>query len=283
MWWAHSNGSHTHPDERLLTPSDLAGTVMAMTGGASQNILPLVERFRETLIAHATNGGADPAVFANGRAALIRDASLKPVLPAWIRTCRNLDDFWSMIKHKFRTYQERREWLRNEFGPIFAALEERNDRPGDASISTRLHDAGGAYVHEAWQKALARRDSDPDGAITMARTLLEEVCRYVLDEEHEVYDEKADLPKLYSIVAKKLKLAPSQHTEDIVKRILGGCHSIVEGLGALRSKVGDAHAKGKRGASASPRHAAFAVNVAGAASSFILETYEARKNAGALG
>ena len=132
-------------------------------------------------------------------------------------------------------------------------------------------------MHDAWQKALARRESDPDGAITMARTLLEEVCRYVLDAEHEVYDEKADLPKLYGMVAKKLKLAPSQHTEDIVKRILGGCHSIVEGLGSLRSRVGDAHAKGRRGTSAAPRHAAFAVNIAGAASSFIVETYEARR------
>jgi len=128
-----------------------------------------------------------------------------------------------------------------------------------------------------WRKALARREEDPDGAITVARTLLEEVCRLVLDQENEQYDEKADLPKLYGLVTKKLKLAPSQHTEDTFKRILGGCHSIVEGLGALRSKVGDAHAKGKVGAQAAPRHAAFAVNVAGATANFILETYEARK------
>ena len=105
------------------------------------------------------------------------------------------------------------------------------------------------------------------------------MCRYVLDEGGDGYDEKAELPKLYGMVAKKLMLAPSQHTEDIVKRILGGCHSIVEGLGALRSKVGDAHAKGKTGARAAPRHAAFAVNIAGAAACFILETYEARREA----
>lgn len=113
--------------------------------------------------------------------------------------------------------------------------------------------------------------------ITTARTLLEEVCRFVLDDVGDTYDEKADLPKLYGLVAKKLKLAPSQHSEDIVKRILGGCHSIVDGLGALRSRIGDAHAKGRSGARAAPRHAALAVNVAGAAACFILETHEVRK------
>ena len=36
----------------------------------------------------------------------------------------------------------------------------------------------------------------------------------------------------------------SQHTEDAFKRILGGATSVVEGLGSLRNKIGDAHGQG---------------------------------------
>jgi hypothetical protein len=37
-------------------------------------------------------------------------------------------------------------------------------------------------VSEMWHKALDRRTDDPDGAITAARTLLETVCKHILDE-----------------------------------------------------------------------------------------------------
>ena len=248
----------------------------------NEELIILIESLRNTLTSHSTGGAGDSLVYAKGRQALLDDPSLSTITPRWLKSCRNLSDFWGMIKQKFGRYQERRDWLRTEFEPIFDLLEGRTPRPADATITERLRSSGAEYVHDMWQKALARREQDPDGAITAARTLLEEVCRFVLDEEQETYDEKADLPKLYGIVAKKLTLAPSQHTEDIVRRILGGCHSIVEGLGALRSKIGDAHAKGKTGAHAAPRHAAFAVNVAGAAASFILETYEFRKKDGTL-
>jgi abortive infection Abi-like protein len=52
------------------------------------------------------------------------------------------------------------------------------------------------------------------------------------------------LPALYRSVALRLQIAPSQHTEEAFKRILGGATSIVEGLGPLRNKIGDVHGQG---------------------------------------
>jgi hypothetical protein len=72
---------------------------------------------------------------------------------------------------------------------------------------------------------------------------------------------KADLPKLYVLAAEKLNLPPSKHTEDIFKQNLGGCHSVVQGLGALRSKVGDAQGQGKKPVKPAPRHAELAVKL----------------------
>jgi hypothetical protein len=45
------------------------------------------------------------------------------------------------------------------------------------------------------------------------------------------------------MIAKNLNLAPDQHTEEIFKQILGSVQSVVQGLGDLRNKLGDATEK----------------------------------------
>ena len=85
------------------------------------------------------------------------------------------------------------------------------------------------------------------------------------------------MPKLYKLTAEQLNLAPSQHTEKIFKQILGGCQTVVEGLGALRNKLGDAHGKGKRSVKPAARHAELAVNLAGAMATYLIRTWEQGK------
>ena len=133
------------------------------------------------------------------------------------------------------------------------------------------------YISEAWDKARARRHEDPEGAITAARTLLESVCKHILDESGVQYGDNADLPKLYGLTSKELHLAPSQHTEEAFRKILGGAHSIVDGLANLRNRLGDAHGQGKLPVKPLPRHAELAVNMAGSMASFLLATFEAKK------
>jgi hypothetical protein len=133
-----------------------------------------------------------------------------------------------------------------------------------------------AGITEVWQKALDRRHEDPEGAITAARSLLESVCKRILEECGVEYGDNADLPKLYGLTSKELNLAPSQHTEEAFKKILGGAHSVVDGLANLRNRLGDAHGQGKRSVKPLPRHAELAVNMAGSMASFLLATFEAR-------
>lgn len=160
--------------------------------------------------------------------------------------------------------------------PLFNHIEGDGVLPGDAVVSDALLRFDPESVHAAWQKALARRHSDPEGAITSARTLLETVCKHLLDEMGVTYVDADDLPALYKAVAEHLTLAPSQYSQDAFKRILGGATSVVEGLGSLRNKIGDAHGHGKRPVKPSARHAQLAVNIAGAAATFLVETWEDR-------
>jgi hypothetical protein len=233
------------------------------------------ERLRLTLTSHATGGAGDELEFKRLRAEVLNGKQGR-LAPGFLRACRTLSDFWSFIKPKFAKYQERREYLRNEFDPLLTALEGAAS-PVDARAGelTRAYDAD--YVHGQWQKALDRRATDPEGAITAARTLLETTCKHLLDDMKIVYASDADLPGLYSTVAKGLELAPSHHTEKIFKQILGGCQAVVEGLGALRNKVSDAHGQGQRPVRPGGRHAELAVNLAGSMAVFLLSTHEERR------
>jgi hypothetical protein len=210
------------------------------------------------------------------RQELIATPRIAKLLPRFVHLCRDLGEFWNFIKPKFKSYAERREYLRNEFDPLLTMLEAEFRTPSDAAITATVQAVTSSYIQEAWQKALERRATDPEGAITAARTLLESVCKHILDAAGATYDGNADLPKLYTLTAKRLNLSPSQHTEQLFKQILGGCQTVVEGVGALRNRHSDAHGKGAAGTKAAPRHAELAVNLSGTMATLLLQTCEAR-------
>jgi hypothetical protein len=207
---------------------------------------------------------------------LLNEPSIKVKLPSFLRICSNLSEFWGHIKPKFGSYQERRDYLRDEFLPVITLLENTPGTPSDPTVTAALNKVDSEHVREAWHKALERRETDPDGAITSARSLIEAVCKHILDETGTSYQDDWQLPQLYSEVAKQLKLSPAQHSEDIFKQILGGCHSVINGMAGMRNRFSDAHGKGKAGVKAAPRHAELAVNLAGSMATFLVATWEAR-------
>jgi hypothetical protein len=160
---------------------------------------------------------------------------------------------------------------------IYTIGAHRIGSPADVAISSALERFDPDQVHARWTAALDRRTGDPAGAITLARTLLEDVCRWLLDDLGETASDQDDLPSLYRKLSKALKLAPDDHSEQVFRQILGSCQSVVESLGALRNKLGDAHGGGPRRARPAARHAELAVNLAGSMATFLVATWEARK------
>lgn len=151
--------------------------------------------------------------------------------------------------------------------------------PSDDGISATLAAFSPDDVHARWTAALERRASDPSGAITLARTLLEDVCKWILAEAKDTTtQDKDDLPVLYKKLAKVLKLAPDDHTEQVFKEILGNCQHVVVSLGALRNKLGDAHSPGPKRARPLARHAELAVNLSGTMATFLVSTWQARQS-----
>lgn len=220
----------------------------------------------------------EPEEYERLRRAFLRDPAMpSDLIPEVIKRNRDLDTLWSYAKDFHGSWEPRRRHIRDEFGPLLDYLDRPQAAPADGDITFTLTRFDSEAVNEAWQRALQRRSSDPAAAITAARTMLESVLKNVLDDAGETYGEADDLPKLYRRVSELLNLAPSQHTEPIFKQVLGGCASVVAGLGAVRNKVGDAHGTGRRPVKPAPRHADLVVNLAGAMALFIVQTADDRR------
>ena len=224
------------------------------------------------LVERATGGAEDDSAYRALRHEFIDNPQTRPLVPQFVRTHRHLSSFWHFIKTEAPTYAERRTLIYEGFAPLTEHLEIRDSAPIDEIASTAFASTPEG-VRSVWAKALDRRDSDPEGAITLARTLLETVIKHVLDECGEAYDDKEELPKLYRRAAKALNLAPDQHAEEPIKAILGGMMNLVNGIGTLRNRLSDSHGRGRRRrVKPSPRHAKLAVNAGGAMAMFLIET-----------
>ena len=148
--------------------------------------------------------------------------------------------------------------------------------PNKEDIEKVIRDyAEGVYIHG--KKALERARNDPGGAVTAARSLLEATIKHILDDLGVSYDDRKDVPGLYKILSKQMRISPESYDEKPIKQILSGAISIVYGMSELRNKISDSHGQGKgKVYQPAPRHAFLAVNVAGAICAFLIETYKER-------
>src|SRR5690606_18331931 len=129
------------------------------------------------LIASATGGSPDNHIYEHLRREFMANPEVRDRLPAFVRSYRNLSSFWPYIKNEAGTYAERRQIISAAFTPLIDYLEGNNAAPGDQVASETLQTFDVDGVHAVWQKAITRRIDDPEGAITVARTLLETVFK----------------------------------------------------------------------------------------------------------
>lgn len=217
----------------------------------------------------------DSSLYSQLRADLFSDRLfIKNLLPEFVISCRLLSDFWLYIKSRYKTYSERREFIREQLEPLLSYLEGDKLFFHDDVISDSIGSFDCDSVNHMWGKALERREVDPDGAITVARSLIESVCKQILVERNIVYDDSHDLPKLFKATARSLNLAPQLYNDSILKQILSGVQTTICGFASLRNGLSDAHGQPKGSYRASKRHAEFAVNLSGSIASFLIQTHQ---------
>ena len=211
--------------------------------------------------------------YAQLRAEMMRIPYVMDKAPEFLRQCRDIKEFWYFIK-EIPSYRERRKFLRDSFDDLVNFLDQRTIFSESSNLFVAIENVDSNYILNEWTKIKARVLTDPDAAITSARTLLECVCKHILSECGQESEEAHDLQDLYRKACRELNMAPEQHTEQVFKKILSGVVSIVGGLASIRNRYGDAHGKAITQAKPSARHAEYVAHLACATADFLLKSLE---------
>lgn len=136
-------------------------------------------------------------------------------------------------------------------------------------------------VHRDLERALASAEADPEDAVTAACSVVESVCRSILDASGLEWPAKEDVSGLYKAVRDPLGLNPTKDgvPDEIaadVRDALSGLTTAVKGIGALRTHGGDAHGRERGFKRIDPRIARLAIHSASAVALFLLETWQLR-------
>lgn len=232
---------------------------------------------RNNIIRLTTEGGSE-VEYGLARKRLVDHPTTKRLLPDFVRYSNDATSVkiaLSSVASGAGSWALRRGHVMKSFMPLLNFLAT-GDGAADAAITDGVISYDAPAIQAIWAKALERRTVDPEGAVTAASTLLEEVCKHIIEDSGGKWGEKWNAPMLYAAAAKVLNLSPSQHQSEVFKTILGNCQSVVQSIGSLRNKGGDAHAGGRSRVPFKPRHAALTVNLAGSMALFLIETWQAR-------
>lgn len=165
--------------------------------------------------------------------------------------------------------------LRNVDGIIIMNIAKDLNLFAPGIIDEEIEDkASSDFINQQITKCKSKMNSgDYDGAITNARTLLEEI---LLSIEEKVIglrqDYEGNLPQLYKRVSKQINMYPDDSKIDnTLNEILRGFVSIVNGFAGISNNIGDRHATIKH---PGHHHAKLAVNSSFVLSDFLLESYQ---------
>jgi hypothetical protein len=164
---------------------------------------------------------------------------------------------------------------------LLARIVEGKAIPARKSLAKHAGVLSFDTVQRDIDRALEAAERDPESAVTSASSTLESVCRSILVELGHPLPAKKDIRTLFKAVAEQLGLGTGRtdlHPEvaEDVKVILGGLATITQGIGALRTKFGDAHGRERGYARIDGRIADLAINASSTISLFLIETWQKR-------
>lgn len=88
------------------------------------DVLGYIEQFKYGLTSRATGGVYENSEYIRIRKLLLDDKNINNLVPQFIKSCRNIDEFWGFIKAEYPNYDSRRTFLATELNPIMEAVEK---------------------------------------------------------------------------------------------------------------------------------------------------------------
>lgn len=111
----------------------------------------------QNILISACEGRTDhDGLYQQIRSEWMNEPALRPLLPEFVRTCRDLSHFWGYIKSVSPKWEPRRHHVRDSMTPLFDHLEGASQVPVDKIASDVLQKFDVDGVHIIWEKALGR-------------------------------------------------------------------------------------------------------------------------------
>lgn len=151
----------------------------------------------------------------------------------------------------------------------------------DLENATDLLDKG--HFQEYIERIKKSVDQDPGLAIGSTKELVEATLKTILTELKTPADKDDDIPQLLKQVQKALDLVPdgvddAKKGADIIKVLLSNLGQVVVKVAELRNLYGTGHGKDKKRTGLNERHARLTVGAGVTLSTFLLETFELKRN-----
>lgn len=144
-------------------------------------------------------------------------------------------------------------------------------RDAEVALEIAARQLGYKDIASDWRRAQASVYTDPREAVTRSSSLIESVCKHILDTKNVLPSQDQSIQPLFKATLKVLALVPEDQPTEDLRKVAGGIISVVHGLGAFRTHVGTAHGRAPEGLDPDHIQARFAVNLAGAVSTFLME------------
>lgn len=141
----------------------------------------------------------------------------------------------------------------------------------EEALEAAARELGYDDVIGEWQSAQAAVYRDPRDAITRASSLIETVCKHVLTAKRVQFPADLSIQGLLKTTLKVFGGTPETQLNEDLRKASSGIMTVIHSLGALRTHEGTAH--GRAPGARLPTHveARLAVNLAGVASTFLME------------
>lgn len=126
-------------------------------------------------------------------------------------------------------------------------------------------------IKEKWEKTLYRRKTDPSGAITAAKSMLESTLKWIIEQNGGTPTDNNK--ELFKNAIQYLQL---DIKGTAIEKTIDGLNLVIWAVGDMRNRKGDAHGSSTSSPPPTPAEAGLCVNMSGAVVLYLLEQYNSR-------
>ncbi|MGI1668868.1 MAG: abortive infection family protein [Neptuniibacter sp.] len=143
------------------------------------------------------------------------------------------------------------------------------------NLANYLENEGYKAAHDDFERAMTFIESDPEQAMGSASSILESICKGILERLHKSLPKDQTLKSLVKATYGAMDLSPESHADPDIKQVLGGIANAAVGIGVIRTKHSSFHGRTdtQKRYRLTARHARLAVGSSAVLGCFLIETY----------